>query len=472
MNKDKFFYIGTYEVNHMAVITTSIFDIFKIGPGPSSSHTIGPMNAALHFRDRIKELPKQQIDRATHIKVHLYGSLSATGKGHGTDRAILAGLMGQSPAKCDVDQILSFFSKEDDIYDIKIDGKILLFDYSSFCFDEIHHLFPYSNTMILQLFANDKLILSGEYYSIGGGFIICKGEEVKEKPMPPHPYSNMNELKRLVETKNISLTDLLIENEMAISGRSREEIFSGLYKIIEVMENSVMKGVHTEGVLPGSLKLHRKAPALYRIAEEEEIIDVPDRFLIYLDCYALAAIEENAAGHLVVTAPTSGSSGVIPGIICLMKHYFKTDESLICEGLLAAGAIGFIAKHNASISGAEVGCQGEVGVAAAMGAAMIAQIDRCSIKVIENAAEIALEHQLGLTCDPMGGYVQIPCIERNAVAAVEAYNAYLLAAAGDPEKQKISFDQVVEVMLQTGKDMCLKYKETSKGGLALCDIEC
>lgn len=456
----------------MCIITTSIFDIFKIGPGPSSSHTIGPMTASLHFREKMKEMSKELLNKATHIEVHLYGSLSATGKGHGTDRAILAGLMGQEPATCDVKQILSFFSKEDDIYEINIQGKIILFDYNSFCFDEIHHLFPYSNTMILQLYAKDKVILSNEYYSIGGGFISCKGEEEKKRPMPPHPYSNMKELKQLMSSKSISLTDLLIENEMAITGRTKDEIFSGLYKIMDVMEQSVVKGINTDGVLPGSLQLSRKAPVLYRIALEEELIDVQDRFLIYLDCYALGAIEENAAGHLVVTAPTSGSSGVIPGLLSLMKHYFHTDEALLCEGLLAAAAIGFIAKHNASISGAEVGCQGEVGVAAAMGAAMLAHIDRCSIKVIENAAEIALEHQLGLTCDPIGGYVQIPCIERNAVATVEAYNAYLLAAAGDPEKQKISFDQVVEVMLQTGKDMCLKYKETSRGGLALCDIEC
>lgn len=456
----------------MDVITTSVFDIFKIGPGPSSSHTIGPMTAALHFRKKISELPKELINRSTHIEVHLYGSLSATGKGHGTDRAILAGLMGQEPATCDIKQMLSFFSKEDDVYEVNIDGKLILFDYNSFCFDEIHHLFPFSNTMILQLYAKDKVILAKEYYSIGGGFISCKGEEEKRRPMPPHPYSNMTQLKELMALKNISLTDLLLENEMAITGKTKDEIFSGLYKIMDVMEQSVIKGINTEGVLPGSLNLQRKAPGLYKIATQEELFNVPDKFLIFLDCYALAAIEENAAGHLVVTAPTSGSSGIIPGLIALMKQYFKTDESLLCEGLLAAAAIGFIAKHNASISGAEVGCQGEVGVASSMGAAMLAHIDRRPIKVIENAAEIALEHQLGLTCDPIGGYVQIPCIERNAVGAVEAYNAYLLAAAGDPEKQKISFDQVVEVMLQTGKDMCLKYKETSRGGLAICDIEC
>lgn len=456
----------------MDIITTSVFDIFKIGPGPSSSHTIGPMSAALHFRKKMMELPADLIQKATHLQVHLYGSLSATGKGHGTDKAILAGLLGYEPATCDVKSMLSYFSKEDDVYDININGKSVFFDYNSFSFEEIHHLFPFSNTMIIQLYTKDKIILEKEYYSIGGGFIKCKDEEEEKRPIPPHSYSNMNQLKELLIKKDLSLTDLLIENEMALTGRSREEIFAKLYRIIDVMDQSVIKGLNTEGVLPGSIKLNRKAAVLHRIALEEEIIDVPDRFLIFLDCYALAAIEENAAGHLVVTSPTSGSSGVIPGILALLRHYFHTDDSLICEGLLAAAAIGFIAKHNASISGAEVGCQGEVGVAASMGAAMLAHIDRCSIKVIENAAEIALEHQLGMTCDPIAGYVQIPCIERNAVAAVEAYNAYLLAAAGDPEKQKISFDQVVEVMLQTGRDMCLKYKETSRGGLALCDIEC
>ena len=324
----------------------------------------------------------------------------------------------------------------------------------------------------MQLMSKDKVIWEKEYYSIGGGFIQCKGEKEKEKPLPPHPYSNMDELKALMTEKNITLTKLLLENEMAITKKTKDEIYANLYKIMEVMEQSVHRGLNTEGVLPGSIGLQRKAPPLYKIAQEEDIIDVPDRYLIFLDAYSLAAIEENAAGHIVVTAPTSGACGVIPGIIMVLKHYFKIDESLICEGLMAAAAIGFIAKHNASISGAEVGCQGEVGVAASMGAAMVAHIDRCPIKAIENAAEIALEHQLGLTCDPIDGYVQIPWIERNAIAAVDAYNAYLLAVAGDPEKQKISFDQVVEVMLQTGRDMCLKYKETSRGGLALCDIEC
>lgn len=453
-------------------ITTSVFDIFKIGPGPSSSHTIGPMTAAFHFRESIKQLPPEVLNKATHMQIHLYGSLSATGKGHGTDRAIMAGLLGYLPANCDIKEMLNYFSHENDIYEVKINHKSIFVGYDSFYFDEIHHIFPFSNTMVLQLLDKDKIILSKEYYSIGGGFIKCKGEEETPKDIPPHPYSNMKELKQLVVGKNISLIDVLLENEIALTGRSKEEIFSLLQNIMEAMEGSVIKGINTDGVLPGSIGLRRKASTLHRIALEEEIIEIPDKFLIFLDCYAMGASEENAAGHIVVTAPTSGSSGVIPAILSLAKHHFKIENSLLCEGLLVAAAIGFIAKHNASISGAEVGCQGEIGVAASMGAALLAHIDRCSIDVIENAAEIALEHQLGLTCDPIDGYVQIPCIERNAVGAVEAYNAYLLAAAGDPKKQKISFDQVVEVMLQTGRDMCLKYKETSKGGLALCNINC
>ena len=458
-------------MEHLEHITTSIFDIFKIGPGPSSSHTIGPMNAAHDFRHSILKLPKETLNKATHIEVHLYGSLSATGKGHGTDRAILAGLFGDKPETCDIKRMLCFF-ENDDSYEIDLNGKIIPFDYDCFFYEEIHHLFPYSNTMILELVSRDKTLLEKEYYSIGGGFIKCKGEEEKKRPVPPYPYCNMNDLKKVLNENNISLSKLMIENEKALTGRSEEEIYTQLDRIIGVMEQSVDRGLVTEGALPGRIQLMRKAPALYKLAQEEKDLDVPDRFLIFIDAYALAASEENGAGHMVVTAPTSGASGVIPSLIYLLKKYFYMKNDLISEGLLAAAAIGFIAKHNASISGAEVGCQGEVGVAAAMGAAMVAHIDKVPINVVENAAEIALEHQLGLTCDPIDGYVQIPCIERNAVAAVEAYNAYLLATAGDPKKQKISFDQVVEVMLQTGKDMCLKYKETSRGGLALCDINC
>lgn len=450
----------------MDYITISIFDIFKIGPGPSSSHTIGPMRAALNFRKAVEKL-NIEVTSSLFIDVHLYGSLSATGKGHGTDRAILAGLMGSDPQNCNTELLKSYFEHGDERYCIDMDGKKILFDYDSFHFEEIHHLFPYCNTIILQLKSKDRILLEKEYYSIGGGFVITKGEIEAKNPVLAYPYSNMAQLKEQLFDNNLNLKDLMIANEMALTQKSKEEIREALLQIIETMEQAVNRGISTSGFLPGPLKLERRAKTVYEMALRST--EPSEKFLLLLDAYALAASEENAAGHMVVTAPTSGACGVIPAIVMLLKHYFCYDLDKISEGLLAAAACAFIAKHNASISGAEVGCQGEIGVASAMGAALLSYVKGASIDVIENAAEIALEHLLGLTCDPVMGYVQIPCIERNALAASGAYNAYCLASSST-WKRKISFDQVVNVMLQTGKDMCLKYKETSKGGLALCKI--
>ena len=416
-------------------------------------------------------MPEKTLREATKIEVHLYGSLSATGKGHGTDRAVLGGLLGWEPKTCNEEALINLFSKHDERYQISIRDIHIPFTINDIFFDEIHHSFPYSNTMIFRLMKNDTIQLEKEYYSLGGGFLICKGESGPVHGKPLYEYSTMNELKEVLETHHISFKELMIKNEEAISKRSEDEIYAELIEILHTMERSVERGLNAHGLLPGSIGLERKAFTLFHLAESQ-LLDMPDKFLVYLDAYALAVAEENAAGHKVVTAPTSGAAGVIPAIIYLLKHHFHTSEKQLAEALLAAAAIGFLAKKNASISGAEVGCQGEVGVASAMAAALVSFADGRSIQVIENAAEIALEHQLGLTCDPIGGYVQIPCIERNAAGAVNAYNAYILASSGDPSKQKISFDAVVQVMWETGRDMCSKYKETSKGGLATCKIFC
>ncbi|MFH1305484.1 MAG: L-serine ammonia-lyase, iron-sulfur-dependent, subunit alpha, partial [Candidatus Omnitrophota bacterium] len=255
-----------------------------------------------------------------------------------------------------------------------------------------------------------------------------------------------------------------------ISGMCEHDVARKLDEILAIMETAVNRGIHATGRLPGPIGLERKAAGLYEKARSGKA--GPDKFFVFLDAYAMATAEENAAGSIVVTAPTSGSAGVVPGMIYLLKHHFNASRELLHEGMLVAAVIAFITKHNASIAGAEVGCQGEIGVASSMAAALLAHVNGQEINVVENAAEIALEHHLGLTCDPVRGYVQIPCIERNAVAAVEAYNAYLLASSGDPKKQKISFDEVVEAMLKTGRDMSMKYKETSEGGLAVCAINC
>ena len=442
-------------------ITTSIFELFKIGPGPSSSHTIGPMKAGYDFTQSTKKLANSN---ANNIKVHLYGSLSATGKGHGTNRAVLAGLLGNTPENCNP----KFFDKllrNNRSYDISIGNKIIRFSAKDIIFEKVDYKSPHSNTLTIQLKNDNKTIFEKEYYSTGGGFLDIKDENNKKTIIPKYKYSNMAELIRITRKENLPLHKIVFQNEKIVSGLSNYRIYEGIKKILNVMLDSVERGLHTKGVLPGNIKLDRKASDLFKSAKLRKHKN--DNFLVYLNALALAVSEENAAGHFVVTAPTSGSAGVIPALLYMLKHYYHVTNIELCKGLLCASAIGFIIKHNASISGAEVGCQGEIGTAAAMGAALCSEVRGYNIDVIANSAEIALEHHLGLTCDPIGGFVQIPCIERNAVGAVSAYNAYLLASSCDPNKQKIKLDDVIKVMLETGKDMSCKYKETSKGGLAL-----
>jgi L-serine dehydratase len=337
-------------------------------------------------------------------------------------------------------------------------------------FEEAHYDAPHDNTLVFRLSDGGKIIAEEEYYSIGGGFIRRKGERVSEPPAVPYPYNNMSEFRKIARKKNLSLSEIIIRNEEAVSGKNRDEIIAGIRMLIRTMCESVEAGLKADGLLPGPIGLLRKAGILY--ANAQKCRSKSEKALAELNAYAMAAAEENAAGKRVVTAPTSGSSGVLPGIIYSLKKYSGLSDEKIAEGMLAAALIAFIAKHNASIAGAEVGCQGEVGVASSMGAALIAYVKGCELKRIENAAEIALEHHLGLTCDPVEGYVQVPCIERNAVGAATAYNAYILASIGDPVRQKITLDEVIEAMLETGKDMSGKYRETARGGLAVCCTCC
>ncbi len=449
-------------------INTSVFDIFKSGPGPSSSHTIGPMKASGHFIAGVLQLPASELVKSDKIEVTLYGSLASTGKGHGTDKAVLAGLLGQKPETCDTDLLLGLLTNPGKTYKISLGKHKIDFGKGNIVFDVKEHDFPYQNTLIIKLKSGHKVMLEKVYYSIGGGFIRCEGESEPETAIPEFRYKNMAGLIRLTEKYDIPLIDLLMKNESAVSGLTAEMINAKLDDLIAIMEDSVKRGIHTEGVLPGPIGLQRKAAAFYiRAVHMHQDVD---RFLALLNAFSMAVSEENAAGHKIVTAPTSGSSGVIPGIIYFLKNYHEISQKLLREGLMIAAAVAFIARHNASISGAEVGCQGEIGVAASMAAAMLSYINGKSLDVIEAAAEIALEHHLGLTCDPVGGFVQIPCIERNAVGAVTAYNAYLLASVGDPRKQKVNFDEVIEAMLATGRGMSREFKETSKGGLAVCSL--
>lgn len=455
----------------MNIISTSIFDIFKIGPGPSSSHTIGPMRAAGAFLAAAEKLPPEALQRVHALKVYLYGSLSATGKGHGTDRAITAGLLGQHPETCDAEWINRLLTEPGQTYAVKIGKQEIPFRADNIIFADANDVLPFANTMRIDLIGNDgEKLLSKIYYSLGGGFIHCEGDAETERPRPPYQYANLRQFKHLVKRHELSPVEMLLANERAVSGLTDEEIFQRLDLIVAAMEKAVENGLQATGVLPGKIGLERKAADLF--ARAAGMVEVMDRNLLMLNAFAMAASEENAAGKIVVTAPTSGASGVLPGIIYLLKHHFHTGPQQLREGLLIAALIAFISKHNASISGAEVGCQGEVGVASAMAAALLAQVRGYPLNIAENAAESALEHHLGMTCDPIGGYVQIPCIERNAVGAVTAYNAYLLAAGGNPDKHKLSFDAVIEAMLETGRDMCPSYKETSRGGLASCSLCC
>ncbi|GAB3989333.1 L-serine ammonia-lyase [Spirosoma daeguense] len=455
-------------------ITTSVFDLFKVGPGPSSSHTIGPMKAAFDFRQRLNQLPSSIQQKADSLHVRLFGSLSATGKGHGTDRAVVAGLLGWQPETTDPDAMNKLLRDPAVTYPVPVGDRMLEVGVPQIHFEKKRYDSPYANTMVLQLVAENQVLAEEEYYSIGGGFIIRKGEPDADASTRsvPFPYSSMAELKDQLTINNLTLDDLLMANEMALTGRSKADVNQRIDQILEFMHKAVRRGLRHKGTLPGSIKLSRKAPILFQQAKG--MSQSSDSFLIFLNAYCLAASEENAAGGIVVTAPTSGASGVIPGLTYLAKHHFHYDRATLRAGMLAAAAIGFLVKHNASISGAEMGCMGEIGTASAMGAAFLTRCaqDIPNISPIEAAAEIGIEHHLGMTCDPIGGYVQIPCIERNAMGAVKAYNAFLLATSGAASFQKISLDAVVKVMKATGRDMSTKYKETSEAGLALSATEC
>lgn len=449
----------------MTAITTSVFELFKIGPGPSSSHTIGPMRAGYKFNRSVAELSLDSIP--DNIEVRLYGSLSATGKGHGTDRAVIAGLLGYLPDTVDC----SFL-------DSLADGSPHKFESGSFSlplsvkevvFAEVENDFPYANTLLIRLKKGNDILFEQEYYSIGGGFIRWKGQKEDIPRVPKYKYSNMGELRQILIDQELRLHQAVLENEKTITGATEEEIFIKLDSILDTMKKAVENGLSIEGLLPGPIGLHRKAKRLY---DNSSLPSAADRFLLRLNAYGFAASEENAAGKIVVTAPTSGSAGVIPAVVYALEEDLKISREKVREGMLTCAALGFIAKHNASIAGAEVGCQGEVGVASAMAAGLIAYANGLRFWRTENAAETALEHHLGLTCDPVGGYVQIPCIERNAMGAVRAYNSYLIASVENEQFHKVTFDEVVKAMAETGKDMDSRYKETSLGGLAVSVPNC
>ena len=452
----------------------SVFDLFSIGIGPSSSHTVGPMRAARMFARRLRG--EELLGSIASVRAELYGSLGATGHGHGTPKAVLLGLEGDSPRTVDVE------SADDRVETIRSSGRLSLLGEHEIAFSHDDDLvlhrrktLPYhANGMTLWAYdAQGTEVLTKTYYSVGGGFVVDEdavGADriVLDDTALKYPFRTGDELLRLTRETGLSVSALMLENERA--WRDEDEIREGLLEIWRVMRACVERGMTREGILPGGLKVRRRAANTARKLRSEG--DPQALAMEWITLYAMAVNEENAAGGRVVTAPTNGAAGIIPAVL----HYYVNfvpgaDEDGVVRFLLAAGAIGMLFKENASISGAEVGCQGEVGSACSMAAGALAEVLGGSPEQVENAAEIGMEHNLGLTCDPVGGLVQIPCIERNGMAAVKAVTAARMAMRGDGS-HKVSLDKVIKTMKDTGADMSVKYKETARGGLAVNIIEC
>jgi L-serine dehydratase len=446
---------------------TGLFDLFRVGIGPSSSHTVGPMIAAARF---VAEIPAGMI--VSSLKVELYGSLALTGKGHATDTAVVLGLLGERPDSVDPDAVAALAAAKQ----VRLpDGQVIPFDAATDIVFLKRERLPRHPNALRCTAAGPDALFSQTYYSVGGGFIVTAEDEAATSPdirSVPYPFTTSTELLAMAETASLTIAELQRQNERA--ARSDEEIQAGITRIWTVMQACVARGLRQTGELPGGLHVRRRAPVLFaRLTErhghnERDVLEGMD----WVNLYALAVNEENAAGGRVVTAPTNGAAGIIPAVL----HYYDrfvvgASRDGIETFFLAAAAVGALIKRNASISGAEVGCQGEVGSASAMAAAGLAAAMGGTNAQVENAAEIALEHNLGLTCDPIAGLVQIPCIERNALASVKAINAARLALHGDGT-HFVSLDQVILTMRDTGRDMLSKYKETSEGGLAVNVIAC
>ncbi|GIU21766.1 L-serine ammonia-lyase [Shewanella schlegeliana] len=446
----------------------SAFDIFKIGVGPSSSHTVGPMKAAKEFVDDVRQ--SGQLEQVTRLGVEIFGSLSLTGKGHHTDIAIIVGLGGNSPESVDIDAIPGFIAQVEQTQKLPMGQEKHLVDFGLDAVLFHDYALPlHENGMKLHAYKGDELLMSKTYYSTGGGFIVEESKFGKEAENPvevPYPFNFADELLATCQETGMSISSIMFKNELAFN--SEQAIYDGFGAVWETMRQAIEKGCQTEGVLAGPLKVARRAPALYRqLLTGERLSSDPMEIVDWINVFAMAVSEENAAGGRVVTSPTNGAAGIIPAVLAYYDKFIKpVGKQEYTRFFLAAAAIGSLYKRNASISGAEVGCQGEVGVACSMAAAGLAEIMGGNAAQVCMAAEIGMEHNLGLTCDPVAGQVQVPCIERNAIAAVKAINSSRMAMRRNCAP-KVSLDKVIATMLETGKDMHVKYRETSQGGLAI-----
>ncbi len=470
-------------------MNTSLFELFKIGIGPSSSHTVGPMRAANRFAHSLEE--NGLLERVTRVRVELFGSLALTGMGHGTDRGILLGLLGKQPDQVDpaaIQGVVDGIRQTETI--ALLEKNLVNFRHEDLVWNKSGLLPGHSNGMrFVALGAGNETLDIREYYSVGGGFVREEGQQDSANPKAPvpYPFRSAADLLELGEKHHLQIHELMLANEK--TWRSADEIAQGIARIWRAMQDCVARGMVTEGELPGGLQVQRRAPGIARrlVSTELQRSSRPDgepalrvvtqafgdplQAVDWLNVWAIATNEENAAGSRVVTAPTNGAAGIIPSVAHYYLRFFPGTAEGIERYFLSAAAIGVLYKENASISGAEVGCQGEVGVACSMAAAGLVSALGGTNEQIEHAAEIAMEHNLGMTCDPVGGLVQIPCIERNAFGAVKAVNAARMAMQETTE-HKVSLDQVIKTMYQTGLDMQTRYKETSLGGLALNVIEC
>ena len=459
-------------------MTVSVFDLFKIGIGPSSSHTVGPMVAGRRFAAALADSGK--LSQCARVRAEMFGSLGATGRGHGSTKAVLLGLEGETPEGVDVESI------PDRLSAIRDGGRLMLLGKHRVPYREREDLIMHKrrtlpfhpNGMVFRAFDEQgEEIFAASYYSVGGGFVVDESAAEKDDPLIavapqqiPHPFSSGKELLAACEREGKPVSQIMMENETALA--PEEEVRNKLMNIWRAMRECVRRGCRTEGVLPGGLQVKRRAPGLcQRLQQSAACRADPLAAMDWVNLYAIAVNEENAGGGRVVTAPTNGAAGIVPAVLhYYVKHMPNATDDGIVRFLLAAAAVGSLYKENASISGAEVGCQGEVGSACSMAAAGLAEVSGATPQQVENAAEIAMEHNLGLTCDPIGGLVQIPCIERNAVGANKAINAVRLALAGDGT-HFVSLDKVIKTMRETGRDMKDKYKETARGGLATHVLE-
>ncbi|OZI47080.1 L-serine ammonia-lyase [Bordetella genomosp. 4] len=463
-------------------MAVSAFDLFKIGIGPSSSHTVGPMRAALLFAQGLER--DRLLSQVASVRVELYGSLGATGKGHGTDKGVILGLMGQAPDTVDPSAIAGLLQS------VRTGKSLALLGHFPVPFIEKEHILFYRreamaehpNGMKFHAFdAAGNSLREARYLSVGGGFVVTAGASnsqiIAAHDQLPFPFRTSRELMEMCHAESCTVAQLMMRNELV--WRTQAEVDAALDRIWQVMQDCVSRGCginypEADGDLPGPLKVRRRAPELYRSLTQraERTLSDPLSVMDWVNLYAMAVNEENAAGGRVVTAPTNGAAGIIPAVL---HYYDRFVPGANAQGardfLLTAAAIGLLYKYNASISGAEVGCQGEVGVACSMAAGALAAVLGGSVNQVENAAEIGMEHNLGLTCDPVGGLVQIPCIERNAMASVKAVNAARMALRGNGQHY-VSLDSVIKTMRETGADMKTKYKETARGGLAVNIVEC